>query len=345
MGQDPTTQGGADGGDERVTTRHEELEELRRGLAKEKSTKDIPLFFGDDERLRVEYLPTGISALDTAMSGGFAFGRITELYGEFSSGKTLLALLAIKEAQARGLTVCFVDIERAADPGWMRVLGVDIENTLISRPRTGEDAWDLLEALCIAGVNVVVMDSLAQMVPADEADESMHQSFMGLQARMINKGLRKVTSVNENTAIILINQLRSALGVVYGNPETLPGGKGQGFIAHQMIRVRRGPWIEEGTGNAKRRVGYHLTVKIEKSKAGGYDRRAQVPFYFTGIIDEVGGLVPLAVDLGIIEQRGGWYTVPGGDRIFGMVHLIEKVRESEELQAAVRKGIEEVPTF
>jgi len=273
------------------------LAALKAQLSKDKSAGGM-LFWGSDERLVVEWLPTGVASFDAAMGGGFAYGRITELIGAYSSGKTLLAYMAVIQAQARGLTACFVDVEKSYDPDWAKKLGVNTNDLLVARPRSGEQAWDIVEQMCVSGVGIVVMDSLAQLVPTAEAEGGMDDLQVGAQARLVNKGLRKVTLVNEKTIVILINQLRSAVGVMYGNPEVLPGGKGQGFVASQLVRVRRGAWIEEKVAGVKdkRRVGYQLMVRVEKSKLGEPWREASVPFFFTGLIDEVAGLAPLALE-------------------------------------------------
>jgi recombination protein RecA len=320
------------------------LEILRAELSKDKSVGGM-LFWGSDERLVIEWLPTGIAPFDAAMGGGFAFGRITELIGAFSSGKTLLAYMAVVQAQARGLTACFVDVEKSYDPEWAKTLGVNTDDLLVARPRSGEQAWDMVEQMCLAGVGVVVMDSIAQLVPTAEAEGGMDDLQVGAQARLVNKGLRKVTLANEKTIVILINQLRSAVGVRYGNPEVLPGGKGQGFVASQLVRVRRGDWIEEGTGDHKRRIGYILMIRVEKSKLGEPWREGSVPFFFTGQMDEAAAMAPLAVELGIVTKRGATYTLPNGDRIIGMAKLREAISADEGLQAELRQKIAEVPEF
>jgi recombination protein RecA len=319
----------------------DDLEKLKQGLSKDKRVGGVPLFWGSDEKLIVEVLPTGIPTFDAALDGGFAFGRISLLIGEFSSGKTLLAYMAIKQAQERGLTAAFIDVERSYDPSWARTLGVDVDNLLVSRPLTGEQAWNVAEALCKAQVGVLVMDSVAQLVATAEAEGAMEDMTMASLARLVNKGLRKVVAVNEKTAFILINQLRQKVGIVFGNPETLPGGKGQGFIAHQIVRVRRGDWIEED----KHRIGFQLKLKVEKSKMGAPWKEGSAPFYFTGIIDEIGGLVPLAVELGLIPKEGGWYTLPGGERVFGKQHLYEAVKADEAMQETLRELVKAVPDF
>jgi len=322
-----------------------ELEQLKKGLAADKRIGNVPLFWGSDEKLIVEVLPTGIASFDAALDGGFAFGRISMLIGEWSSGKTLLAYMAIKQAQARGLIAAFIDVEHSYDPSWAKTLGIDTESLLLSRPLTGEQAWDVAEALCKAQIGIVVMDSIAQLTPTAESEGAMEDMTMASLARLVNKGLRKVVSVNEKTVVILINQLREKVGLIFGSPETLPGGRGQRFVAHQIVRVRRGNWIEEGKGDDKHRIGYQLGLRVEKSKMGAPWKEGSAPFYFTGIIDEIGGLVPLAVELGIIAKDGGWYTLPGGERVFGKMNLYEQVRGNEVLQDTLKKLISEIPDF
>ncbi len=309
------------------------------------------IYWGSDDRLEVVKIPLGIEPLDKAIGGGFALGRFTELIGEFSSGKSLLSFFVLKSAQELGHACAYIDAERTFDPAWASVLGVDTSKLLVLRPKAGEEAFDILSKLCKEHFGVVVLDSLASLAPSRRLEASESDSLPALQARMINQGLMDINAVNEVTAIVLINQLRESIGVTFGNPETLPGGKGQRFYASLMLRVRRGEWITEDydgrkAGDKKRRVGFNLKVIVEKNKQGGGQQfdKAEVPFLFSGIIDVVAGLVPMALDMGIIKQNGANYEV-FGQSAYGRRKLIEMVAASEELQEKIREALAEVPTF
>lgn len=328
----------------------EELTEIKREIEKEHG----PLSWGSDEALAIRWLPLGIPPFDNALGGGFPFNRIVEVYGDFSVGKTTLALLAIKSAQAMGLSSVFVDVERSWNPDWAMALGVDATKLLVSQPPTGEAALDFAVAMVRRKVGVIVIDSLAALTPSAELeadpDEMFEKQFVGGQARLINRGLRVLTTENRGSCIILINQLREAVGIKFGNPETLPGGKGQNFYSTQRVRVRRGAWIEEGTGDDKKHIGYKMRIIVDKNKVGRPFEDAEVGFYFTGMIDTVGGLVDLAISLGAIRQDGAYYFIYDADgvelrKIYGKKALFDAVKDSDELQAVIRARLERVDEF
>lgn len=327
----------------------EDLLAMRAGLSKDLGTE---IYFGSDERLRLKKLPLGVSTLDAALNGGFAFDRMTLIVGEFSAGKTLIAMLAIKAAQAAGLLTVFIDIEKTWTTEWAEQLGIDSDLVVVMRPNSGEDAFNAAAKLVEGGVPVIVIDSLAAMVSeaelAPEADELMQKQFIGGTAKLIGRGLKMINNKNKGSLVICINQIREKPGIVYGSPETMPGGKAPGYYAWQLVRVRRGAFIEEDG----KRVGYLLKIQLQKNKQGAPFTEAEVPFYYTGIIDEIAGLVEQGMECGAIIQKGANYTIAVPDpvtgefvdtKFYGRRRLVEAVKEDEALQVLIRKHIGNVP--
>ena len=303
------------------------------------------LMFGDDPGALATRLGLGIPSLDDTLGGGIAYDRLTEVIGLESTGKTLLALFAIKAAQAEGKPVVFIDVERAWEPTWADSIGIDLSNVLLSQPRTGEAAFDIAHAIVQDETNpgLLIIDSLAAMTAKAEVEDNedgMGEQFVGLHARLINRGLRKLNSLNHGWAVIIINQIRENIGVRYGNPETLPGGKAQRFVAWQIIRVRRAGWIEEGTGKDKKRVGYLWRMVIEKNKQGAPWRECTLPFYFEGAIDETASLLDMAIETGIIERKGSWY-VYGDLRVQGRKGLRDAVKADESVFEQIKTSLDE----
>lgn len=292
---------------------------------------------GDDKRLLIDRISSGIPILDRVLGGGFPRGRIIELIGDYSSGKSLLSLSTIASVQKSGEVACYIDVEKAFDPIWAQSLGVDLHELIVSRPNTGEDAFDVAEKLVrpLAGVSLVVLDSLAACIPTAEADEEMAQQFVGQQARLINKGLRKVVASNDNSCLMLINQLRETIGKTFGNPEVLPGGKGQNFAASILLRVRRGQWIMQG----EKRIGHNLKFKTEKNKVAAPWQECEVPFYYEGLIDREDGLISLGLELDLIQKSGAWYVYKD-IRTQGREKLATKLRDNPKAIAKLRKEIE-----
>lgn len=299
------------------------------------------LVFGDDPTALVTWLELGIPVIDDTLGGGVAYGRITEVIGTESSGKTLFALFAIKAAQADGKPVVFIDVERSWEPTWADAIGIDVSNVLVAQPRTGEKAFDVAHAIVRDNKNpgLLIIDSLAAMTAKAEVednDNGMEQQFVGLHARMINRGLRTLNTENHGWAVIIINQIRENIGVRYGNPETLPGGKGQRFVAWQIIRCRRAGWIEEGT--SKERVGYQWRMVLEKNKQGAPFRECTVPFYFTGAIDETASLLDVAIATEIVERRGAYYSF-GDLKVQGKKGLRDAVSADEAVFEQIKAAI------
>lgn len=294
-------------------------------------------FTGDDSRLVVGKILTGIPVLDIMLGGGIPRGRIVEIIGAYSSGKSLVAMLAVASAQKSGEVCCYIDVEKAFDPLWAEIIGIELGNLVVFRPNTGEEAFDLLEKMVYAkaGVGLAVLDSIAQLIPATEAEEEMGQQQMGLQARLVNKGLRKVVSANDNTAVIMINQTREKIGVQFGNPETLPGGKGQDFATSILLRTSRGGWLTE----KEKRIGHMIKLRTEKNKLAPPWQQCEVPFYYKGLIDREDGLLSLAVELGIVIRSGPWYKY-GELKAAGKEKMLDALRANPETLEKMKNEIE-----
>lgn len=269
---------------------------------------------GDQTDLSVDYIPTGSLALDVALGiGGLPKGRIVEIYGPESSGKTTLALHVVAEAQKKGGEVAFVDAEHALDPTYARALGVRVEDMLIAQPDTGEQALEITDALVRSGaVDVVVVDSVAALTPRAEIEGEMGDTFVGLQARLMSQALRKLAGniAKTNCVVIFINQLRMKIGVMYGNPETTTGGNALKFYASVRIDIRRTEAIKNGTEI----VGNRTRAKIVKNKVAPPFKEAIFDIMYGEGISKWGELVDLAVQLELINKSGSWFSI-GDERI------------------------------
>ena len=294
--------------------------------------------YGDGgPELEVEAIPTGALALDAALGiGGVPRGRVVEIYGPESSGKTTVALHIVAEAQKMGGVAAFIDAEHALDPVYARKLGVDVDQLYVSQPDTGEQALEICEALVRSGaIDVVVIDSVAALVPKAEIDGEMGDSFVGLQARLMSQALRKLTGIinKTNSTCIFINQLREKVGVMYGNPETTPGGRALKFYASVRIDTRRGEQLKDGTTV----VGNRTKAKIVKNKVAPPFRTAEFDILYGEGISKEGSLLDSAVALDIIHKSGAWFSY-GDQRIGqGRENTRKFLKENAEIAAEIDK--------
>ena len=305
--------------------------------------KGTVMRLGDRPDMNVDAIPTGSLALDAALGiGGVPKGRIIEIYGPESSGKTTLALHILAETQKMGGEVAFVDAEHALDPVYAAALGVDIDNMLVSQPDTGEQALEITDALVRSGaVDAVVVDSVAALTPRAEIEGEMGDAFVGLQARLMSQALRKLAgTINKtNCVVIFINQLRMKIGVMYGNPETTTGGNALKFYSSVRLDVRRVESLKEG-GNV---IGNKTRVKVVKNKVAPPFREAIFDIYYGQGINKWSELVDLAVQMDIVQKSGSWFSM--GDERIGQgansvkEYLMANPHIAEEVEAKVRANL------
>ena len=316
--------------------------------------------FGDRAELNVDYIPTGSLALDVALGiGGLPKGRIVEIYGPESSGKTTLALHVVAEAQKRGGEVAFVDAEHALDPTYAHALGVKVEDMLIAQPDTGEQALEITEALVRSGaIDVVVVDSVAALVPRAEIEGEMGDSYVGLQARLMSQALRKLTGAiglmsqalrkltgaigKTNCIVIFINQLREKVGIMYGNPEVTTGGRALKFYASVRIDVRR----IEALKNGSEIVGNRTRAKVVKNKVAPPFREAEFDIMYGEGISHFGELLDLGVKLELVQKSGSWFSIGetriGQGRDAAKRYLQENPEVADKLEADIRKNFDKL---
>jgi len=298
---------------------------------------------GDATRMRVETIPSGALTLDIALGGGLPKGRVIEIYGPESSGKTTLALHAIAEVQKSGGIAAFVDAEHALDPTYASALGVDIENLLVSQPDTGEMALEIVDQLVRSvAVDIVVIDSVAALVPRAEIEGDMGDSHMGLQARLMSQALRKITGNigKSGCTVIFLNQLRQKIGITYGNPETTTGGNALKFYASVRLDIRRIQSLKKGTEE----YGNRTKVKVAKNKVAPPFRIAEFDIVFGKGISTLGCLTDLADEMGVILKKGSWYSYNGENIAQGrdkvIQHMEKNIDFKNEIEELVKKKLE-----
>ena len=296
------------------------LTEINKGL-KTKFT------LADEESLITKRISTGLPNFDKILGGGVPRRSTTIFYGQESSGKTFLAMKAIASAQSEGLECGFVDAEFSFDPDWAEKVGINVKDLYMLQPETGEQALDGALALCKAGVDLVVVDSIAALLPTKEMEGSMEDNTIGQQARMMNQFFRKHGPVNEKTALIMINQVRAGIGGYYPS-DALPAGKGQQFFARIIVQCRRGKPIQDKGKSFP--LGFMMEIKARKNKTAPPLGEASLPFYYTGQIDMSTLLFQLGVDFGIIERTGAYYSFDG-IRELGRENFIEALKVENKM--------------
>jgi recombination protein RecA len=291
---------------------------------------------GDASRMRVETVPTGALTLDLALGGGYPKGRVVEVYGPESSGKTTLTLHAIAEVQKRGGVAAFVDAEHALDPVYAACLGVDIENLLVSQPDTGEMALEIVDQLVrSAAVDIVVIDSVAALTPRAEIEGEMGDLAVGSQARLMSQAMRKITGNigKSGCTVIFLNQLRQKIGVTYGNPETTTGGNALKFYASVRLDIRRIQTLKRGTEE----YGIRAKVKVAKNKVAPPFRIAEFDILFGRGISTLGCLLDLAEEIGVVTRKGAWYSYEGDNIGQGRDNTITWLEQNPDQKEVIER--------
>jgi recombination protein RecA len=296
---------------------------------------------GDEVRVPIEVIPTGSIALDIALGiGGLPRGRVVEIYGPESSGKTTVALHAVANAQRAGGIAAFIDAEHALDPDYAQKLGVDTDALLVSQPDTGEQALEIADMLIRSGaLDIIVIDSVAALVPRAEIEGEMGDSHVGLQARLMSQALRKITGAlsNSGTTAIFINQLREKIGVMFGSPETTTGGKALKFYSSVRLDVRRIETLKDGTEP----VGNRTRVKVVKNKVSPPFKQAEFDILYGQGISREGGLIDMGVEQGFVRKSGAWYTYDGDQLGQGKENARAFMRDNPDLADELEKRIKE----
>lgn len=320
----------------------EALNEALKAIEKEFGKGSI-MKLGDRPTVDVDVIPSGSLLIDNVLGvGGYPKGRIIEIYGPESSGKTTLALSAIAEAQKKGGRAAFVDAEHSIDPLYARNLGVDIDELILSQPDSGEQALEIVEMLANSGaIDIIVVDSVAALVPQAELDGVMGDNQVGLQARLMSKAMRKLAGIlntNECT-VIFINQLREKVGVIYGNPETTTGGRALKFYASVRIDIRRAEAIKDGSTI----IGNTVNVKVVKNKVAPPFKNCQIDIIYGKGISKMGEILDMGVELGLLKKSGSWFEYNGerfaNGRDAGKRYLEEHPEFAKELSEKIKTGV------
>lgn len=320
--------------------------ELDKALKKiEKSFgKGAVMRMGDATNTEVEHFSTGLLSLDHAIGGGYPKGRIIEVYGAESSGKTTLALAAVAQMQRDGGTVAYIDAENAMDPVYTKALGVDLDKLLLSQPDSGEQALSIADALAAsAAVDLIVVDSVAALVPQVEIDGEMGEAHVGLQARLMSQALRKLSgAVNKNNCtMIFINQLREKVGVAFGNPEVTPGGRALKFYSSIRMSVFGSEQVKEGSGDKMVVTGKITKIKVTKNKVAAPFKQIEVENVFGKGLSRVSDLLTLAVENKVVQKAGAWYSYNGEHIGQGKTNSIKFLEDHPDLQPEIEGKIKE----
>ncbi len=326
-----------------IDKRKKALDNAMKEIEKQYGKGSVMILGNDNVSMNVESIPTGSIKLDKALGiGGYPKGRIIEIYGPESSGKTTFALHAIAESQKRGGYAAFVDVEHALDPQYAKALGVDIDNLIISQPDTGEQALEITEALIRSGaIDIIVIDSVAALVPEAEIRGDMGASHVGLQARLMSQAMRKLSGAisKSQTVTIFINQIREKVGVMFGNPETTPGGRALKFYSSVRLEIRRGEQIKRGTDI----VGNLARVKVVKNKVAPPFKTVIVDLVYGTGISKTGEIIDIAVEEEIIKKAGSWFSYKGDKIGQGREnvkrYLVENPKLLEEIEGLVREKL------
>ncbi len=324
-------------------TEHEQLAELLE-MTQGAIGKDR-VHFGSNPDLHMDTISTGVMELDRIIGGGWRMGRIGMVVGEASMGKTLITQWTIAAFQKRGMTCGFMDPERTFDAEWFTKTGVDVSKLIVVRPENTEQAFDIACMWAKSKMDLIVLDSIAALVPKMRAEHKLEdREVMGLAANKLGEGIRQLNNVNLHSFVLFTNQLRSKLGVVYGSPDTIPGGRAQKFVATYILNVRRAGWIPD----SKDRQGYKLKIITDKNKLAPPFQEAEIPFLFTGVIDTIGGLIELIKEFDVIPHKAGFFkweekTYHGADAFKTFLASDEESRI--RLQAEVEKTMKAEPAF
>ena len=325
------------------TTGNTALDAVMSQIRKEFGEMSI-MRLGDQDVKEIAVIPTGALSLDLALGvGGLPRGRIVECYGQESSGKTTLALHVVANAQKAGGVAAFIDAEHALDPSYAKKIGVDLDNLIVSQPNSGEEALTICEQLCKSGaLDVIVVDSVAALTPQAEIDGNMGDSHMGLQARLMSQAMRKLTGVlaTTKTLCIFTNQVREKIGVMFGNPETTPGGKALKFYASCRLQVQRIGAIKDTAGQV---VGNRTRVKVVKNKVAPPFTEAEFDILYTCGISYEGSVLDAALVRGIVEKRGSWFSFGDEQLAQGSLATIEYLKTNPEVTARIVELVKASP--
>ncbi len=307
---------------------------LSKDITIEKLMEEGLLKKGSDESFIIRRIPFGLPDLDEIVSGGIPRDRITILTGTYSAGKSFLVQLLIKQGLEKGLKAAYIDTERSFDPIWWKQVGIDVDDLLVSQPPTGESTINVVIALAESGFDIIAIDSLAGMIPSEIAEKDAEQKFIASQAKVINRLMQKLLSTKHHAAIVCTNQLRGQIGP--GPIDVMPGGWGQLFYGHLLLRVFREGWIEE----KGEKVGFDMKIVCRKSKVGRGYRECILPFRFRGEIDRLAMLMDRGIEAGLIEQSGPWYSIFGEENMMGRNKVLDALGD-KKLQQRLEKALGE----